>query len=368
MPLFTKSTPHVGARPGSLAIPKSSPFPRIFVTCYDRAGVEKREVEDVAELRGLLDSGRITWVDVRGLGDEPTLRAVGEIFGLHPLALENAVNVPQRAKSELYDGYQLLVARAPQLDDEGAVRAPQVCFVLGDRWLLTFQERYFAFFDAVRGRLEDGLGPMRGEGADYLCYALIDAMVDRYYPVAEDLSESLGDLEEIVIEHPHPEVLARIHTLRRQLVVLRRIGWPQREAISAMIREQSPYLGDRARLYLRDTQDHIAQIVEFVDSAREWANDLAEAYLSNVSHRTNEIMKVLTLMASIFIPLTFVAGIYGMNFEYMPELAVRYGYFVVLFVMLVLGGGMYLLFKRRGWIGSPPPPEERPRRSTARRD
>ena len=355
--LFTKSNPAIGARPGSLAIPEGSPFPRIFVTRYDRDGVEKTEVSDVEELRGVLGGDRVVWVDVRGLGDEHTIRAVGEIFGLHRIALENAVNIPQRAKSELYDRYQLVIARAPELNEDGDLETPQVCFILGDRWLLTFQERYFAFFDSVRDRLDDGLGPMRDEGADYLCYALLDAMVDRYYPVAQRLSEVLEDMEDLVVESPHPLILTRIHAVRRQIVVLRRVGWPQREAINALIREQSPYLKERARTYLRDTYDHIAQNVEFIDSAREWASDLAEAYISNVSHRTNEIMKVLTLMASIFIPLTFVAGIYGMNFEYMPELAVRYGYFTVIFVMIVLGFGMYAFFKRRGWIGTPPPPE-----------
>jgi magnesium transporter len=334
------------------------------VVQYDADSVDRREIADVQELRSFRDTDRVTWVDVQGLGDEATLRAIGDIFELHPLALENAVNVPQRAKTEVYEHHQLIIARSPRIDGDGHVRTPQVCFIIGRRYLLTFQERSFGFFDPVRERLQAGLGPMRREGPGYLAYALVDAMIDRYYPVAQYLSDSLEELEDIVVDNPHPEVLARTHALRRQLVVLRRIGWPQREAINAMLRERTDFFSDQQKVYLRDTHDHIAQIVELIDSAREMASDLSDAYLSNVSHRTNEIMKVLTLMASIFIPLTFVAGIYGMNFENMPELSSRNGYFVALGVMAGLGVGLAAYFKRRGWIGTPPPPAFRSDRET----
>lgn len=353
--MFTKHNPDIGARPGTLAIPPDSPQPKITVVQYDAECVDRREVSDPAELADFQDPDRVTWVDVQGLGDEATLRAVGDAFGLHPVALENAVNVPQRAKTELYEDHQLVIARTPLLDDDGGVRTPQVCFIIGERYLLTFQERYFGFFDPVRERIQAGLGAIRNEGPDYLAYAMIDAMVDRYYPVAQRLSDALEELEDPVVENPHPEVLARIHALRRQLVVLRRVGWPQREAISAMLRERTPFFGEQTKLFLRDTHDHIAQIVELIDSSREMASDLSEAYLSNVSHRTNEIMKMLTLMASIFIPLTFVAGIYGMNFENMPELSARSGYFMVLGLMVVIALGMIGYFRYRGWIGSAPP-------------
>ena len=355
--MFQKQNPEIGARPGTLAIPPGSPFPKITVVQYDTDSVERNEIENAEELRALRDPERVTWVDIQGLGDEATIRTIGGIFELHPVALENAVNVPQRAKTDLYEHHQLIIARTPQIDEKGLVRTPQVCFVVGKQYLLTFQERYFGFFDPIRERLQTGIGPIRTKGPDYLAYALIDAMIDRYYPVAQHLADSLEELEDIVVENPHPDVLARIHGLRRQLVVLRRIGWPQREAVNAMLREQTPFFGDQEKVYLRDTYDHIAQIVELIDSARDMASDLADAYLSNVSHRTNEIMKVLTLMASIFIPLTFVAGIYGMNFENMPELQTRNGYFAIWGVMIVLGVGMTLYFRRRGWIGTPPPPD-----------
>jgi len=357
--VFTKHNPAVGSRPGTLAIPPDSPAPRISVVQYDERDVDWKTVDRVEELAPLLQTDRVTWVDVQGLGDERVLRELGLAFGLHPVALENAVNVPQRAKTELYPEHQLVIARTPSVAN-GRVATPQVCFVIGRRHLLTFQERYFGFFDPVRERIRAGIGAIRTQGPDYLAYAMIDAMIDRYYPVAQSLSDQLEELEDVVVTEPHPEVLARIHGLRRQLVVLRRVGWPQREALSAMLREQSPFFGEAQRVFLRDTHDHMAQIVELIDSAREMASDLAEAYLSNVSHRTNEIMKVLTLMASIFIPLTFVAGIYGMNFENMPELHSRNGYFVVWGVMLILAVAMVFFFRRRGWIGARPPPRLRP--------
>ncbi len=355
--MFQKHNPEVGSRPGTLAIPPGSPFPKISVVQYDAQSVTRHEIEDVEELRAFREMESVSWVDIQGLGDEATIRAVGEIFGLHPVALENAVNVPQRAKTDLHEHYQLVIARTPEVDDDGNVLTPQVCFIVGKQYLLTFQERHYGFFDSVRERIQVGIGAIRNQGPDYLAYALIDAMIDRYYPVAQRLAENLEELEDIIVEYPHPEVLARIHALRRQLVVLRRIGWPQREAISAMIREQTPFFGDQEKVYLRDTYDHIAQIVELIDSSREMASDLSESFLSNVSHRTNEIMKVLTLMASIFIPLTFVAGIYGMNFENMPELHSRNGYFFVWGVMITLGVGMTFYFRHKGWIGTPPPPD-----------
>ena len=355
---FQKQNLPIGSRPGTLAIPPDSPFPRVTVVNYQPGSVERHEVTDMSELTGLYAAPGVTWVDIVGLGDEATIRAIGDVFDLHPVALESAVNVPQRAKTELYDNHQLAIARTPLLDSEGNVATPQVCFIVGDNYLVSFQERSFGFFDPVRARLQSGRGVMREQGPGYLAYALIDAMIDRYYPVVQLLSENLEELEDFVVENPHPEVLHRIHALRRKLVILRRVGWPQRDALHMMIRDDTPFFAEQEKVYLRDTLDHMAQIVELIDSSREMASDLADAYLSNVSHRTNEIMKVLTLMASIFIPLTFVAGIYGMNFDNMPELHTKYGYFVVWGVMALLATGMAWYFRRRGWIGTAPPPPE----------
>ncbi|MDP3936895.1 MAG: magnesium/cobalt transporter CorA [Deltaproteobacteria bacterium] len=348
---FQKLNPSAGSRPGTLMIPPGAPPTRIRLVRYWPEGIEEREVENPAELGSPLSGEEKIWVDIQGLGTEATLRQIAQIFGMNPLALEDAVNTPQRAKSELYENHQLVISRIPLLDEEGDLEVPQICFIIGKNYLLTFQERFFGFFDPVRERLRTALGPIRRMGPDYLAYALIDTLVDRYYPIAEDLSHQLEELEDDIIDDPRPDTLSEIHRIRRLLVVLRRVGRPQREAVNAMIRDQTPYISESVRAFLRDTYDHISQITELVDSTREMAVGLSEIYLSNVSQKTNEVMKVLTLMASIFIPLTFIAGIYGMNFEYMPELAQRNGYFLVLIVMVALGLGMIFLFRRRGWIG-----------------
>jgi magnesium transporter len=231
------------------------------------------------------------------------------------------------------------------------VTTPQVCIVLGARWVLTFQQLRMGFFDPVRARIRDRTAPIRRLGADFLAYALVDAVVDHYYPVVEELTVALDDIEDEVMRRPSPELLARLHAIRRQLVVLRRIGWPQREAVIALRRDPSPFVTDEVRTFLRDTESHIAQIVELVDSSREMAASLMDIYLSTVSQRTNDVMKVLTILSSIFIPITFVAGVYGMNFEAMPELHASWGYPVALAAMAVIAVAMIVYFRRRGWIG-----------------
>ena len=348
---FRKVRPPEGARPGTLAIPAGSPPPRIHVYRYSREALHEHEVRDVEELARILERPEPVWIDVRGLGDEAVLQRIGAIFRLHPLALADAVNVPQRAKSELYPDHHLVIARIPLLDGQGGIDVPQVAFFIGRGHLLSFQERSFGFFDPVRKRLREGLGAMRSSGADYLAYALLDTLIDRYYPIAESLAHELEDLEEEAVDvSTGPEVLERIHHNRRRLVVLRRIGRPQREAVRELATLESPFVTADVRTYLRDTLDHISQVIELTDSLHEMSVGLMEIYLSNVGQRTNEIMKVLTLMASIFIPVTFIAGVYGMNFENMPELHYEYGYFVVLGLMATVVVTLLLIFRRMRWI------------------
>jgi len=352
---FRKVRPPEGARPGTLAIPAGSPPPRIHVYRYSREALHVHELRDVEELSRILEHPEPVWVDVRGLGDEAVLLRIGAIFRLHPLALADAVNVPQRAKSELYPDHHLVIARIPLLDGHGGIEVPQVAFFIGRGHLLSFQEHSFGFFDPVRQRLREGIGPMRSSGPDYLAYALLDTLIDRYYPIGEALAHELEDLEEDAIDaSPGTDVLERIHHNRRRLVVLRRIGRPQREAVRELATLESPFVSADVRTYLRDTLDHISQVIELTDSSHEMSVGLMEIYLSNVGQRTNEIMKVLTLMASIFIPLTFIAGIYGMNFEHMPELHKRWGYPLALATMMGIAMAMLLYFRRRGWIGRKP--------------
>jgi len=348
---FRKSHPPVGARPGTLAIPPDSPPPRIRLVCYDANGIDERDVDDVETLAGLRED-RVAWVDVRGLGDEALLRRIGEIFAIHPLALEDAVNVPQRAGTTLYEQQQVIVVRVPRIDEEGAIDVPQVCFVLGRNYLVTFEARSFGFLEPVRQRLRAGIGPIRSSGPDYLAYALIDTLIDHYYPIVQSLAEAMEELEDEVIQHPLDDSLARIHQIQRQLVVIRRVGAPQREALASLLRDHSPFLCDTVRVFLRDTYDHVAQIMEAVDSTREMGISLVNLHLSNVSQRTNEVMKVLTLMASIFIPLSFLAGVYGMNFDYIPGVHARESFAIFIAVIVAIAAAMVWGFWRRGWLGS----------------
>ncbi len=349
---FRKRLPPVGARVGTLAIPEDAPPPRIHVFDYSADACRESDIEDPDDLIPFIESNAKTWVDVQGFGDEAKLRRIGEILGLHPLTLEDATNVPQRAKNVIFEAYQLIIARAPQIAD-GKVEVPQVCLILGRNFVVTFQDRYFGFFDSVRDRIRLGVGrPIRQLGPDYLVYALLDTLVDHYFPIVEQLAESLEELEDEVSGRPGSTALGRLHQIRRQLVVIRRVGWPQREALRSVLLEDSPFITEAVRPYLKNTEDHAIQIMEAVDSSRDMTQGLVDIYLSNVSQRTNDVMKVLTLMASIFIPLTFIAGIYGMNFESMPELRSRWGYPAALASMLSVAIGMLIYFRRRGWLGS----------------
>ncbi len=341
-----------GDRPGTLKPPRDSPPPRIRVMRYGSGPVE--EFEDVAPnaLRGLIRSAGVTWIDIQGLGDVAILEEIGRAFDLHPIELENAVNMPERAKSELYGPRQLLVARVPLGLLDGITTPPQVSIIAGDGILLSFQDRPLGLFEGVRARIRAGNPRITALGSGYLCYALLDAAVDHYFPIVDDIIERLDELEDDITQDPRRDLLAPLHELRRALAVIRRVGLPQKEALASMLRDPSPVIKDEIRSFLRDTFDHMSQVMDRVESARETAVSLAELYLSQVSFRSNEIMKVLTLMSSMFIPLTFIAGIYGMNFDSMPELHRPWAYPIVLGVMVIVAVGMALYFRRRGWIGS----------------
>lgn len=347
--------PPPGASPGTLAIPPGSPPPVLYAIDYDADGLVERTVADLAELAAVRDAaaaaGRRLWVDVRGLGDEALLRGVAALFDVGELALEDAVNVPQRAASRLYQRHHALIACMPALGAAGAIAAPQVGILIGEGHLLTFQERFFGFFEPVRQRLRDGRGPIRASGPAHLAYALLDTLVDHFWPIVQALAEEIEELEDEVMERPGADVLTRVHRVRRRLVVIRRLGLPQREAIASLLRDPTPFVDDGVRLYLRDTLHHAEQILELVDSSREMCVALMEIHLSNVSQRTNEVMKVLTILSSIFIPATFLAGIYGMNLEHMPGLHARDAFVVLLGGMAAMALGMLFWFRRRGWLG-----------------
>jgi magnesium transporter len=353
--MFRKRHPKVGARPGTLVINSHSPEPVIRVLRYSQAQVTEDEVTDVGQLRSFLQEGTVNWIDVQGFGDEKTIRAIGEVFGLHPLALEDVVNVPQRPKTEVFENHLLWITRMAMPVADAAIQTEQVSLILGRDYLLTFQERHGDVLDPVRTRIRQGKGPIRKSGPDYLAYAIVDAIVDGYYPLLEVFGERLEGLEDEIVATPHASLLQRIHHIKRELLALRRAVWPQRESINSLIRDESEFVSTAICTYLRDVYDHCVQIIDVVETYRELAGGLMDVYLSSVGNRQNEVMKVLTIMASIFIPLTFMAGIYGMNFDNMPELHSKWAYPILLLAMVVVAVGMVIHFRMKGWLGAAPP-------------
>ena len=294
------------------------------------------------------------WVDVTGLADVALIEEVGKVFGLHRLALEDVINAHQRPKSEVFDEHVFIVAR--MLVPGAAVDSEQVALFVGSNFLVTFQEKPGDAFDPVRTRLRSPISRIRQQSADYLAYALLDALIDGYFPVLEAIGEQVELLEDAVIARPQPEQVDRLHQIRRELLTLRRAIWPTRELVNALIRDEAPQFSETTRLYLRDCYDHAIQLMDIVETYREISSSLLDVYLSSQSTKMNEVMKVLTIIATIFIPLSFLAGVWGMNFNTaspwnMPELAWAFGYPVALLVMLVVALGLVYWFWRKGWIG-----------------
>ncbi len=363
--MFKKRHPPVGSRPGTLVIEPGGQIPDICVMDYTPEAVVELEHVPPSELRSAMREEATTWVDVRGLADEAILRAIGDVLKLHPLALEDVVNAPQRPKSEPYDEHQLVILRMGTLV-EGTLHLEQVGFLIGPRYVATFQERDGDVFDPIRTRIRQGRGPIRSSGASYLAYALIDTIIDAFYPVLEALGDELSTLDEEVVAHPSRATLRRIHAAKRRLLALRRAVWPHRDVINALLRDDLVFIDTNTRLYLRDTYDHAVQQLDVLESYRESASGLLDVYLSSESNRTNEVMRTLTVTASIFIPLTFIAGVYGMNFEGMPELHSRIGYPLVIAAMLLTAGGLLWKFRKLGWIGSAKPEDDARRGVSAR--
>ncbi len=354
-PFFHKRHTKVGARPGTLVIPKESPTPKISSIHYSQESHRNIAVDAIEELTEAFNDDEVTWVDIQGFGDRSIMRKVGTLFNLHPLLLEDVVNVPQRPKSEPYGDQLLVIVRMVRIGEEDQYGEPvvdmeQVSMVIAKNHLITFQEKHGDILDPVRNRLIANKGIIRSRGADYLAYVIADTIVDAYYPVLEVIGDRLETLESVVIDNPTPSVLGELNRLKNQLINLRRAIWPQREAINELVRGDHVLISDEVGVYLRDTYDHCIQTSEVAEMYREMVTGLMNTYLSSVANRTNEVMKVLTIMASIFIPLTFMAGIYGMNFEHMPELKYQYSYAMLWCAMGAVALGMIFFFWRKGWI------------------
>jgi len=343
-----------GAPPDAMLIPQDAPRPRLQWISFDSQGCSRREVSDPVELHAVLGDGRVDWINVVGFGDEALLRRLGEVLGIHALAMADVVNAPQRPKVDAYGDRHLIILRMARLEEQG-IDLQQVSLVLGPGWVVSFEEHEGDVFGPVRERIASDASLLRRSGADFLAYALVDAVVDGFFPVLDRISDSLEELEEFAIGHPEPETLARIHSLRRLLLLLERVQRQQRDAVMLLTRNEHNAFGAEVRPYLLDLQDHAIHVLDSLESFREISVGLMDIYLSSVGIRANDVMKTLTIMASVFIPLSFLAGVYGMNFEYMPELGWRWGYPVLWVVMLGVAFGLLAWFRRRGWLGSDAP-------------
>ena len=351
--MLRKLHPQAGSRPGTLVIPSDAHPTKLRVIRYGPEVLDDSVVSQVPTAAQLVQSNSVTWIQVDGLRDVETLVTAARQFGIHPLVLEDVVNGPQRPKSESYDHYQLLIIRAPNASPKDLAADRQVSLILGEGFLISFQSQQEELLEPVVSRIQRPGARLRRNGADYLAYAILDTVVDAFYPRLEQLTERLQVVEEAVLRCPQPEQLRELSEIKRQLVRLRHVVWAQREMVAAMLREETPLISSRVRKFLRDTHDHCIQISEAVDMCRETVTGLVNTYLSSVGQHTNEVMKTLTIVGSIFIPLTFVAGIYGMNFSYMPELELPYAYPIAWMTMFLIAGIMLWYFRRKGWLGSP---------------
>ena len=338
--------------------------PKITVIDYSDMNYHEAEAKDVTECFRFKNQPTVTWINIDGLHQMDVLENLGACYGIHPLVLEDILT-DQRPKIEDYDDYIFIVLKmlyyedseeSPEDDDEGddlgesSLDMDQVSIILGPNFIISFKEKEVDVFNPLRDRLRTAKGKIRKQGADYLAYSMIDAIVDHYFLIMEKLGERFEDLEDVVVSDPEPGILPTIYNLKRDMLFLRKSVWPLREAISKMQRTDSHLVTEATKIYLRDVYDHTIQVIENVETFRDMSASLLETYLSSLSNKLNEVIKLLTIISTIFIPLTFVAGVYGMNFRFMPELESPWGYPAVLIFMLLVVAIMLAYFRRKEWI------------------
>jgi magnesium transporter len=343
----------VGLPPGTLVHigERRTEKAEITVIDYDEKNFQEKEAVKVEECFPFKDKPMVTWININGLQEVGIIEKIGVHFGIHPLVLEDILHTGQRPKAEDLGDYLFIVLRMLYHDErENGMVGEQVSLLLGPNYVISFQEREGDVFNPIRERIRNSKGHIRKGGADYLAYALLDAIVDHYFVILEKLGEKIESLEEELVTNPRPETLQAIHTLKRDLIFLRRSVWPLREVINSLERGESPLITEPTGIYLRDVYDHTIQVIDTIETYRDIVTGMLDIYLSSLSNRMNEVMKVLTIIATIFIPLTFIAGIYGMNFKFMPELEWHWGYPMALMVMLLIVASMFIYFRRKKWL------------------
>jgi magnesium transporter len=347
-----------GVPPGTLDLEPDAPAPDIILIDYNETLATRVKLSSPSDIAPYLDTESVSWIDLLGLGNNETWRQMGEVLNLHPIAQEDVVNVPQRPKVVEYPNQLIIIALMVMIHpDLESLHREQVSLILGKNYLVTVQEEPdYDCFDPVRDRIRKAQGPIRQNKADYLAYSLLDAIIDGFFPVLEFYGERIEELEDEVVENPTKKTLEKIYDIRRQLLNLRRAVWPQRDAINRLIRDGNDLISPEVRIYLRDCYDHLIQVMDMVETYRELTSGLMDVYLSSVSNKMNEVMKFLTVMSTIFIPLTFIAGVYGMNFNTeksplnMPELNWYWGYVFFWMMIIAIASSLIFFFWRRGWF------------------
>ncbi|MDP8267016.1 MAG: magnesium/cobalt transporter CorA [Candidatus Aceula meridiana] len=355
--LFKKASKTIGVPPGTvIEDAKIVRETAITVFDYDAKNFQEKKVKSVEECFPFKDSSTVTWVNIVGI-DPQTIQKIDEHFGVHPLVSEDIVSLGQRPKMEDYGDYIFIVLKMIYFNEKvNEIIDEQISLVLGSNFVISIQEKEGDVFDPIRQRIRESKGRVRMAGADYLAYTLLDSVIDNYYIILEKRGEELEDLEDDIVLNPHNKIAQEIHQIKRDMIYLKKQIWPLREVISGLQRNESKLIKKQTGIYLRDVYDHTIQVMDTIESFRDMLSGMHDIYLSSVSNRMNEIMKVLTIFAAIFIPLTFIAGIYGMNFKTdvssfnMPELSWKYGYVFFWAVILVTTGTMLAFFKRKKWF------------------
>ncbi len=326
--------------------------PVVSLISFNDQELEEIRIGSASDLPPQIAEDKVTWLNMDGVHDITFIEAVGKNFGLHPLILEDVLDTSQRPKAEVYDDVVFFVARMLTHSETGhVISVEQVCFVLSKNFVITFQEgKQGDVFEEVRERLRRSKGKSRKSKADYLFYELLDAIVDNYFVILEKVGNELEELEDDILKNKKNAVLHELHNLKSEILLVRKSIWPLRDALTKTEREENSLISKSTRIYLRDTIDHAIQEIETIETYRDLLASLQDLYLSTLSNKMNEVMKLLTIITTIFIPLSFIAGVYGMNFKHMPELEWQYGYFLILFIMLVIGGGMLKYFRVKKWL------------------
>jgi magnesium transporter len=353
--LVKKSFKKIGASPGTLMHIGEQRMEQVGIQAigYDAEQLQELPIRPEDAARSCLVRGKpaVTWINIDGLHQVDVIETMGKCFDLHPLIMEDILETEHRPKLEDYESCLFLVLKRLHIDEaKTEIRTEQVSLVLGADFVLSFHEGSSDIFDGVRDRIRSSRGKIRRMGADYLAYALLDSVVDSYFGVLEKLGDRIELLEDELVAAPAPATLKQIHHLKREMIMLRKAVWPLREVISALLRGDSALMRETTHVFLRDVYDHTIQVIETVETFRDLLAGMLDLYLSSVSNRLNEVMKVLTIIATIFIPLTFLVGVYGMNFEYMPELRWRWAYFALWGAMLGMAAGMLVFFRKKKWL------------------